>query len=185
MVSWVYTYLQTHPIVYVKYVSIVSYVNHISIKSFFKLKKGFKKHYKNEITNTNYLSWAESSASRSPTGMQSRYWVQLQCHLKAWLGEDSHLSSLICLCQDPIPHGSWMAAGEGPPSITTESAQNGPILFLTKYWVEFQRQQTETASHVAEACAKERTLTSSCTQNQSLTPWPFSPNPSTKQRTRT
>ena len=53
-------------------------------------------------------------------------------------------------------------------SVTIEPAQNCPILF-NKIQVGFQRQQTKTASHVTKICTEERNLTSSCTQNQSLT----------------
>lgn len=52
--------------------------------------------------------------------------------------------------------------------VTEGLAQNGSILFLTIYWVVFQRQQTKTASSVARACAEERTLTSGSTWNQSF-----------------
>lgn len=59
--------------------------------------------------------------------------------------------------------------------VNTGPAQNGPLLFK-RYWVAFQRQWTKTPSHAAEACAEERTLTFSCTKNQSLAPHP-NPHP--------
>lgn len=54
-------------------------------------------------------------------------------------------------------------------NVTIEPTQNGPILdngILSC----FQRQQTKTISHVAEACPEERTLTSSCTSPKSPPP---------------
>lgn len=58
--------------------------------------------------------------------------------------------------------------GIDSPDVTAEPAQSGPILFLTGYWVVFQRQPNKTMSHAAEAHTQEKILASNVTGNQSF-----------------
>ena len=60
---------------------------------------------------------------------------------------------------------------------TAEPTQTGPMLFLTRHQVIFQRQQNKTTSHAAEACSEEKTVTSDNTRNQSFSALNPTPQP--------
>lgn len=76
-----------------------------------------------------------------------------------------HIPSLFLLSPTPIPFASCLRFSGS--SVTTEPAQNA-LSHLMRHRAALQRNQIKITSHAVEACAQERTWTSSCTWNQSL-----------------
>ena len=55
--------------------------------------------------------------------------------------------------------------------VIAKPAQSGPVLFLTRCWIIFQRSKSKTTSPSAKACSEEDILFSTPGTKDSLAPW--------------